>query len=139
MDELQPKPYFNETEQELYTKPNRMFQKKLLNGELEPLGGKLQSAYNFYQLPEGETEYKKSFSRFDTFPMHSCYSLNFHGLLDHIIYTEDSLTLMQLLELPDESQLSEGGGCPNLLFPSDHMRIEAQFLLKDSICGRKID
>ena len=57
--------------------------------------------------------------------------IRFKGCLDHILYNENAMTLLELLEVPSEADLSEGGAIPNLLFPSDHVRIEAKFLLNE--------
>ena len=96
---------------------------------MEPIAGNLQSAYTFYQLPNGKSEYDKSFSRDETTPPHTNYTVGFKGTLDYIFYNEDVLTLLQLLEIPKESQLSKNKAIPSLMFPSDHVRIEAEFLL----------
>ena len=37
------------------------------------------------------------------------------------------LKVLSVLELPEENILKAQKGCPNLIFPSDHLRIEAVF------------
>ena len=51
-------------------------------------------------------------------------------MLDYIFYNRDELKLLELLEVPEESELNEMGGLPSLRYASDHLRIEAKFLLK---------
>ena len=46
-----------EAKQERYKKINKMYKRKLLLKQMEPIAGKLQSAYTFYQLPAGEKVY----------------------------------------------------------------------------------
>jgi mRNA deadenylase 3'-5' endonuclease subunit Ccr4 len=50
------------------------------------------------------------------------WSVSFKGTMDHIFY--NNLELVSVLELPDCDRV-----CPNMLFPSDHFRIEAKFHL----------
>ena len=96
---------------------------------LAPIRDNLQSAYAFYQLPPGETNYSDSFSRTDTSPPHTNYTVKFKGTLDHIIYRQSAITLLELLEIPKEEDLKAGGAIPSVKFPSDHLRIEAKFML----------
>ena len=117
-----------------YVQVNTLYKRKRQLGHFKPvLGntGRLQSAYNFYQLPAGKTAYNESFSRDDTMPPYTNYKKKFKALLDHIFYNEEGLTLLQLLETPAESELSEYGELPSVKFPSDHIRIEAKFLLPE--------
>jgi hypothetical protein len=60
-------------------------------------------------------------------------------MYDHIIYNPERLRVKELLEIPQESQLSPSGACknnplteknhvtllPNIVYPSSHLRIEA--------------
>ena len=62
-------------------------------------------------------------------PPYTNYTVNFKGTLDHIFYNEEALTLLQLLDIPTESELIKDKAIPSLKYPSDHLRIEAQFLL----------
>ena len=50
-------------------------------------------------------------------------------MLDYIFYNRDQLKLLEVLEVPDESKLHEMGGLPDLKYASDHLRVEAKFLL----------
>jgi hypothetical protein len=67
-------------------------------------------------------------------------------MYDHIIYSRECLRVLELLEIPQEAQLSPAGSCPhlakteknhctllpNVVYPSSHLRIEAlmQFISK---------
>ena len=60
--------------QDKYKSMNKKYKKKKLLSKLEPIEGKLQSAYTFYQLPPGESEYNSSMSRDQTMPEHTNYT-----------------------------------------------------------------
>ena len=62
-------------------------------------------------------------------PYATYYSLYFDSVLDHIIFNADVLKLIKLLEIPEESEFAKEKALPNLKFPSDHIRLEAYFLL----------
>lgn len=62
-------------------------------------------------------------------PMFTNYTEKFYGTLDHILYNADRLEVTHLLETPDVMQAMKEKGLPSLLFPSDHVRIEAIFVL----------
>lgn len=49
-------------------------------------------------------------------------------LADYIFYTGDSLQVTSVLELPSDKQLArEKTRLPNATYPSDHLRIAAEF------------
>jgi len=68
---------------------------------------KLKSAYGEYR-EEGE-------------PHHTIFSPNFERVLDYIWYTDESLELYSLLEIPSDKHI------PNQYFPSDHFSMMCQF------------
>ena len=39
----------------------------------------------------------------------------------------DRLRVLSVLEMPNGGKLQAENGCPNLTYPSDHMRIETKF------------
>ena len=52
----------------------------------------------------------------------------FHGTLDYIFYTDDTLAPLSLLELPTEQECrSKYGGLPNTQCSSDHVSLMAEF------------
>lgn len=60
------------------------------------------------------------------------------GFVDHLIYTPNMLKVNKILEIPTENELSPSHygqefnhvtALPNIIFPSDHLRIEAEFEL----------
>jgi len=42
-----------------------------------------------------------------------------------------SLKLLELLEMPKDSDITAEEALPSKLFPSDHLRIEAKFLIEN--------
>lgn len=59
-------------------------------------------------------------------PKFTNYTVSFKGALDHIL-TNHKFSVVELLELPaDETFTQDEGCCPNRMFPSDHLRIEAK-------------
>jgi len=60
-------------------------------------------------------------------------------MFDHLIFNNEHLKVLQLLEIPAEKDLAPKDKgfrgpdyvsmLPNVIFPSDHLRIEAEFEL----------
>lgn len=107
--------------------------------DLENVIGKIKSSYRFYrQLIEDGND---SPSAYQTSPSnekwaelnernHPACSFNCHGSnrnLDYIFYSPGSMIVSKLLEMPDDEQITREGGLPSSLFPSDHIRIQAEF------------
>ena len=63
-------------------------------------------------------------------PKYTNYTAGFKGTLDHLLYDQNSLQVLQLLEIPNEKHVARETALPNTEFPSDHVRIEAIFMLK---------
>ena len=97
---------------------------------MDPLIGNIQSAYQMYDIQAGRIATDERLSRDQTMPRFTNYVQNFQGTLDHIFYNTDQLKVTHLLETPDESQVLREKALPSTMFPSDHVRIEAIFLLK---------
>ena len=70
----------------------------------------------------------------------TCYSQHHQGMYDHLFYNHENLRVTKLLEILEEKQLApsvaikhpltEGNLVsllPNVVYPSDHLRIEAEF------------
>ena len=60
-------------------------------------------------------------------PMFTNYTESFKGTLDHIFFNKDRLEVTHLLETPDVASVARDRGLPSILYPSDHIRIEAIF------------
>lgn len=54
------------------------------------------------------------------------YSRHFKENLDYIFHN-NKLRVLSLLELPKEDSINPEEGCPSLIYPSDHFRIESVF------------
>ena len=114
---------------EYYQTTNKRYQAQAASGQC-PLTGQLQSAYSLYQLPEGEDATEgKPLSRTQTNPRYTNYTVSFKGTLDHILYEKNKLEVLELLELPSDEVIKSENGLPSTQFPSDHLRIEARFLI----------
>ena len=103
-------------------------------GRLSPLLNKLESVYMHCTYSHGQ----------HTSRSNTCYTQSHQGIYDHIIYTPEKLRVLELLEIPQEAQLSPFGAIrspamqsnnhvtllPNIVYPSSHLRLEAilQFL-----------
>lgn len=88
---------------------------------LGPLAGNLRTAYEQYNLPTGRISSDQTLTRDETMPIHTHCTGMFEGTLDHLIYNEDELKVVSVLEVYDSRTI------PNISFPSDHLRIEAIF------------
>jgi mRNA deadenylase 3'-5' endonuclease subunit Ccr4 len=102
------------------------------------------SAYNLYnQLWPLETAYfvsfegiKQAIAQQDSYknaraklqPLYTNYTETFKGTLDHLLHNECLLPL-EMLEIPEEMKLKKEVALPSTLFPSDHVRIEATFVI----------
>lgn len=70
-------------------------------------------------------------------PKYTNYTMNFKHTVDYIFHNDRyaylminlayRLNLISLLEFPHEDLLNTNCACPNMYFPSDHLRIEALF------------
>jgi len=94
---------------------------------MNPLCGKLTSAYSLYNLQEEDSG--TAVKRDEANPKYTNYCRDFKGTLDHILYSRQTLEVLELLEMPSDAEITQEEALPSTLFPSDHMRIEAKFLL----------
>ena len=63
-------------------------------------------------------------------PERTIYTSNHDELGDFIFYTGESVTLSKVLELPDDKALArEKNRLPSKRYPSDHLRIAAEFVI----------
>ncbi|KAE9543445.1 hypothetical protein AGLY_002245 [Aphis glycines] len=69
-------------------------------------------------------------SAYDTDVLYSNYTETFFGLLDYIYFTNKHLELIQVLPMPSHEDVTEYGGIPSILFPSDHLALIADFKIK---------
>ena len=61
-------------------------------------------------------------------PEFTNYTFYFKGTIDHILHNS-KLKVLELLEVPKKDHLKAEKTLPNSVFPSDHLRIEAKFLI----------
>jgi mRNA deadenylase 3'-5' endonuclease subunit Ccr4 len=54
----------------------------------------------------------------------------FMATTDHIFHNQ-SVTLYQTLDIPEDSLLFKEKALPNSLFPSDHIRLQAKYLIHE--------
>lgn len=50
-----------------------------------------------------------------------------HSVLDYILYTPKTMRVLRLLDLPNHDEVTQEKDLPSTLFPSDHLRISAEF------------
>ena len=68
---------------------------------MDPIIGKIESAYQYYDLQAGRIATDETLTRDQTFPKFTHYTSSFHGTLDHLFYNTDRLEVTHLLEVPD--------------------------------------
>ena len=68
--------------------------------------------------------------RAESNPPYTNYSVSFKGTLDHILFDKNRLQVLELLEMPTDEDIKCETALPSTKFPSDHLRIEAKFLIK---------
>lgn len=86
---------------------------------------------NRYQLKSAYDGYKKEKTTYsESHPDFTTYTNEVIGNYDYIIYTEDSLRLVELLKVPTENEGIKKDKLPNKDFPSDHLKIGAKFVFK---------
>jgi len=112
---------------QLYKQVERKFLQLSNKGKLAPLINHLDSVYLKCTYSHGQ----------HTSRSNTCYSQHHQGMMDHLIFNNTNLKVLQLLEIPAEKDLApkdkgfQGPNfvslLPNVIFPSDHLRIEAEF------------
>ena len=83
---------------------------------------KLKSSYQSYSVSNRKGKYECSHPEFTN------YTEKFKGTIDYIFYKdfqENNIKVRRVLNIPKSSVL--GDGCPNNIFPSDHLPIIADF------------
>ena len=101
---------------------------------------RLKSAYENYKLHKEKGEENEMIVMGED--LHPDYTLvkmfcskRFKACLDYLWYNKGTMDVIKLLEIPDEMTIAQKGlpGLPNSLFSSDHLRIEAEFGIKNKI------
>merc|ERR1711976_1018185 len=59
------------------------------------------------------------------------YTEDFKGTLDYIWYTSDSLSVLAISQVDEESQLTQETALPSSTRPSDHVSLVATFKFRD--------
>lgn len=93
----------------------------------------LNSAYENYKFHKGEPMYNSNAHPEYTLVKSFC-SKKYKACLDYLWYNKQALDLIKVLEIPDEDAIAQKGlpGLPNSLLSSDHIRIEAEFGIKEN-------
>lgn len=97
---------------------------------MEPVIGKIKSAYQYYHLDVGRVASDETLNREQTMPVFTNYKTPFYGTLDHIFYNTDCFDVVKLLETPQLETIAREKTLPSTQYPSDHVRIEAILQLK---------
>ena len=98
-------------------------------------GFKLKSAYENYKLHKEPNENNGNCE--DLHPDYTLvknfYFKHYKACLDYLWYNNEVMDVTRVLEIPDEKIIAKKGlkGLPNSLFSSDHLRIEAEFGIKE--------
>jgi mRNA deadenylase 3'-5' endonuclease subunit Ccr4 len=87
----------------------------------------VQNCYEDYRVYTQKPEWK--LPKDNWFPPFTNYKRNFKATLDHIFYSSKFLRLENLRLMPTKRMFEAEGlvGCPNQIFPSDHLPIGAVF------------
>ena len=65
----------------------------------------------------------------------TCYDYWYYMVLDYIFYSSNSLACVGVLDILDQYQLDNCGGCPNADIPSNHLSMKAFYLVfYDQVC-----
>ncbi len=54
-------------------------------------------------------------------PKYTNYTMEFKDCLDYIFYQKDCMQVTSVIPFPSEDDLAVYRGCPNVVFPSDHI------------------
>lgn len=63
---------------------------------------------------------------------HTNYTEDFKGTLDYIWFTSNSLTVLAISQVDEESQLTQETALPSSTRPSDHVSLVATFMFRDA-------
>ncbi|CCW60623.1 unnamed protein product [Phytomonas sp. EM1] len=58
------------------------------------------------------------------------YTLTFREVIDYVFFSSDSIDVLQTVPIPPEFELSENHALPNAKYPSDHLALIADLILK---------
>ena len=88
--------------------------------ESTKLGFPLRSSYSHYNASDSKRNGEPDFTN---------YTQNFKDTLDYIFYEEKHLQPIELREIMSEKELSSETALPNSVFSSDHICLQANFIL----------
>jgi CCR4-NOT transcription complex subunit 6 len=115
----------------LRQKKERESFEKILNN-MEQLSNKFRfrSAYENYQLMKRNIPFSNdNFNYLHNHPQFTNFTGRFCGNIDYIFYSQ-SLSINRILNLICKEDLKNDSHLPSLNFPSDHLKIYAEFLFK---------
>jgi len=90
----------------------------------------LKSAYETYKKVDEDSKLTEIEKMIKGHPEYTNFTNNFKGCLDYILYDYRLLKIRKLLPIPDKEICLKETALPNTQFPSDHIRLEAEFLIK---------
>lgn len=82
---------------------------------------------NKYNLRSAYDCYKEGTNYAECHPSFTTYTNEIKSNIDYIIYTSDSLKLLNLLDIPCNNEIVRRDKMPNQIFPSDHFKLSAKF------------
>ena len=103
--------------------------------EINMIQGKLLSAYANHDVFDKDEQAPAMINFTQGHPSYSNYTQKWHGLIDWILFSQENLKLISILEIPSKEELCseedkpESVDLPNKIYPSDHLRMEAVFEL----------
>ena len=110
------------------SKPKSAVHKFLLSGVTPK---KESDLHLFVTPPSSELSFKSSYKEFmKNEPPFTNFTDSFVSTLDYIFY-DGSLTLKEILSLPNEEFVKKSVALPSIEFPSDHLSIGAKFCFED--------
>ena len=107
---------------------NKFYMSKMRH--LYPLNSiKLRSAYDIYNAKDIDNMVDIRNNYVNYHPEISYADPIYQGYLDYILYSDIFFRVAELLELPEKSEIVKTF-LPNLVYPSDHLKISARLIFK---------
>lgn len=90
---------------------------------------RFRSAFENYKILNNSLNSFSKYSYVENHPEFTNFSRKFHGNIDYIFYSNNIL-VKKILSLPSINDINRESTFPNERFPSDHIKIYAEFLLE---------
>ena len=117
---------------QILRQPNESTNFEKIQSNLYKLTKKLwfRSAYENYQIFKKNLEVNENDINYtDNHPQFTNFTRKFCGNIDYIFYSQN-LNLSKILKLVTREELENQTSLPSLKYPSDHLKIYAEFLIK---------